>query len=207
METPTPPIDPEAIITRFYPVGSLTRELLLRHGELVGGKALEILDCAPWLDADREFVVQAAMLHDIGIGRTNCPDLGCTGTLPYVCHGVAGRAILDPLGLTRHGLVCERHVGVGIGADQAARQKLPLPMRDMWPLSLEERLICYADKFFSKSDNGRHAKTISEITTGLSRYDAGYAARFMTLHRLFTLRPVGAGDPGAIVSGQGQTHS
>jgi uncharacterized protein len=179
-------IDPEAIITRFYPAGSHIRDLLLRHGELVGRKALEILDRAEWLDADREFLVQSAVLHDIGIGRTRSPELGCTGTLPYVCHGVEGRAILDRLGLERHGLVCERHVGVGVSARQTRRRNLPLPARDMLPLSVEERLICYADKFFSKTDNGRHEKTIDEITAGLARYETEYVVRFLMLHRLFT---------------------
>jgi uncharacterized protein len=183
-------IDPEAIITNFYPTGSFTRDLLLRHGELVGRKALEILDRAPWLAADRQFLIQAAMLHDIGIGRTRSPKLGCMGTLPYVCHGVEGREILDGLGLNHHGLVCERHVGVGISECQAVRRKLPLPVRDMLPLSVEERLICYADKFFSKTDNGRHEKTIDEIIAGLVRFEADYADRFLTLHRLFTCMPV-----------------
>ena len=182
-------IDPEAIITRFYPDGDPTRNLLLRHGELVARKALDILDRAPWMDADRSFVVQAAMLHDIGIGRTRCPELGCTGTLPYVCHGVAGRTILDGLNLNRHGQVCERHVGVGISAGQIARQNLPLPLRDMVPHTVEERLICYADKFFSKTDNGRHEKTIDEITAGLARFAADYADRFLRLHRMFTEKP------------------
>ena len=185
-------IDPEALITRFYPAGSHTRDLLLRHGELVGRKALEVLDRAPWIAADREFIAQAAVLHDIGIGRTRCPELGCTGTLPYVCHGVEGRVILDKMGLSRHGLVCERHVGVGISADQAVRRNLPLPVRDMFPLSVEERLICYADKFFSKTDDGRHEKTIDEITAGLMRYEAEYADRFLSLHRLFTSKTINA---------------
>lgn len=182
-------IDPEAIITHVYHVGNPTRDLLLRHGDLVARKALGVLDRSPWLDADRSFVVQAAMLHDIGIGRTRCPDLECTGTLLYVCHGVEGRKILDRLDLKRHGQVCERHVGVGISAHQVVRQQLPLPVRDMVPLSMEERLICYADKFFSKTDNGRHEKTIEEITTGLARYEAAYADRFLTLHRLFSREP------------------
>ena len=182
-------IDPEAIITRFYPADSPARNLLLRHGELVARKALDILDRAPWMNADRSFVVQAAMLHDIGIGRTRCPELGCTGALPYVCHGVAGRTILDGLNLNRHGQVCERHVGVGISAGQVARQNLPLPMRDMIPLTVEERLICYADKFFSKTDNGRHEKTIDEITAGLVRFAADSAGRFLTLHQMFTEKP------------------
>ena len=189
MEPLNESIDPEAIITAVYPAGSPTRDLLLRHGELVGRKALDILDRAPWLEADRAFVIQAAVLHDIGIGRTRCLELGCTGTLPYVCHGVEGRAILDRLGLKPHGLVCERHVGVGISADQSVRRKLPLPIRDMLPLSVEERLICYADKFFSKTDNGRHENAIEEITAGLARHAVEYVDRFLTLHRLFTEEP------------------
>ena len=183
------PIDPEAIITRFYPAGSLTRELLLRHGEQVACKALDVLEQAPWLIADRAFVAQAAMLHDIGIGRTHCPQLGCTGDLPYVCHGVQGRAMVDGLGLRRHGLVCERHVGVGIRKCEAARRNLPLPPRDMLPLTLEERLICYADKFFSKTDKGGKAKTIPEITAGLERHGGSLVHRFLALHHLFTSKP------------------
>ena len=186
MEGTAATIDPEAVITRFYPVGSLTRDLLLRHGELVGKKALDILDQAPWLTADREFVFQAAMLHDIGVGRTRSPKLGCTGSLPYVLHGVEGRRMLDGLHLERHGLVCERHVGVGISADEAVQQQLNLPQRDMLPLSMEERLICYADKFFSKTDNGRHEKTVEEIVAKLARYGSSMTDRFLLLHRLFS---------------------
>ena len=185
METMPERIDPEAIITGFYPVGSHTRSLLLRHGELVGGKALAILDRTPWLTADREFLIQAAMLHDIGIGRTFCPELGCHGTLPYVCHGVEGRAMLDRLGLTRHGRVCERHVGVGVSRAQIVRGQWPMPQRDMLPRSLEERLICYADKFFSKTDNGAREKTIADISAGLARHETSYVDRFMVLHREF----------------------
>lgn len=186
---PAAKIDPQAILTDVYPLGSRLRELLLRHGELVAGKALDILDRVTWLDADREFVVQAALLHDIGIGRTRSPEIGCTGRLPYVCHGIEGRRILDRLGLVRHGQVCERHVGVGVSAEQARRHQPFLPIRDMLPLTLEERLICYADKFFSKTDNGRHEKTIDEIVAGLVRHEMAYKQRFLVLHRLFTQPP------------------
>jgi uncharacterized protein len=185
-----PSIDSEAIIRQCYPAG-ITRDLLLRHGEVVAGKALKLLDRAPWLDADLEFVIQAAMLHDIGIRRTHCPQLGCMGDLPYVCHGVQGRAILDEMNLPCHALVCERHVGVGIRAAETRQRKLPLPDRDMLPLSVEERLICYADKFFSKTDNGKHEKTVAEIIAGLARFAPEYEARFLTLHRLFTREPAG----------------
>jgi len=183
-------LDPEAIIRQHYPAG-ITRERLLRHGELVACKAFEVLDRAPWMHADRNFVRQAAFLHDIGIGRTHCPELGCTGDRPYVCHGIEGRAMLDAVDLERHGLVCERHVGVGIRAAEALARKLPLPARDMLPLSVAERLICYADKFFSKTDNGRHEKSIAEITASLFQLAPEYEGRFLALHRAFTREPAG----------------
>jgi uncharacterized protein len=186
---PSSDIDPEAVVTRFYSDASRIRDLLLRHGELVSRKAMAVLDRSPWLRVDRVFVHQAAMLHDVGIGRTRCPELGCTGTLPYVCHGVVGRRMLEKLGLNRHGMVCERHVGVGIRAAEAHQQGLPLPVRDMLPLTVEERLICYADKFYSKTDNGRHAKPVDEIIAGLARYGPAMTERFRALHRLFTREP------------------
>jgi uncharacterized protein len=182
-------IIPETILSEFYPIGSKTLELLLRHGELVAQKALDILDRAPWVNADRSFVYEAAMLHDIGIGRTKSPKLGCEGKLPYICHGIEGRKILDTLGLHRHGLVCERHVGVGIRKEEILRRELPLPERDMMPLSLEERLVCYADKFFSKSPKKHNEKSIKKIKKNLAKYDGDHVARFMVLHEAFTREP------------------
>ena len=183
-------IDPEGIVRHHYPPG-ITRDRLLRHGDLVAQKATAVLDRAPWLKADRDFVVQAAWLHDIGIGQTHCPELGCTGKHSYVRHGVEGRALLEALDLPRHGLVCERHVGVGIRANETIARSLPLPVRDMLPLSVEERLICYADKFFSKTDNGQHEKSVAEIRDGLFRLAPEYATRFLALHRWFTGTPAG----------------
>lgn len=42
-------------------------------------------------------------------------------------------------------------VGMGISAQDIEAQNLPLPKRDMTPVSIEEKIICFADKFFSKS--------------------------------------------------------
>ena len=182
-------IDPEAIITEFYPVGSKTRDVLLRHGASVAQKALDTLDRAPWLIADRRFVHDAAMLHDIGIGHTKSPKLGCTGTLPYICHGIEGRKMLDKLGLQRLGLVCERHVGVGLRKDEIRRRKLSLPERDMVPQSIEERLVCYADKFFSKSPEKSGEKSIKKIEASLAKYDGDHVSRFLTLHQELTVEP------------------
>jgi uncharacterized protein len=173
-------MDPVEIISRFYAPGSNSYRILWEHGRLVAAKALAAAARVARLQPDLDFVRSAAMLHDIGIFLTDTPDLDCHGSEPYIRHGVLGREIMETLGYPRHGLVCERHVGVGISAADIRRFHLPLPERDMLPVSIEEEIICYADKFFSKYGGGMaHEKSIAEIAENLSRYGADKVERFM----------------------------
>lgn len=173
------PIDPEAILARFYPPDSPVFELLVRHGRQVAAKALAVAGRMADREPDRAFLFEAAMLHDVGIGGTDTPSIGCHGAAPYVCHGVIGRRMLETAGLPRHALVCERHVGVGLSVADIRRQGLPLPERDMRPVTLEETLVCYADKFFSKNGAGEgRARTVDEVLVLLARHGDGPAARF-----------------------------
>lgn len=176
-------INAHDILKSFYAAGSHSYDLLLRHSEQVTQKALTIAEQLSDLKPNMEFISQAAMLHDIGIGLTHTPSLGCTGYYPYVCHGVLGRRLLLKEGLFRHALVCERHVGVGIHAEEIERLNLPLPVRDMLPQTIEEKIICYADKFFSKANNAKkNEKQISQIVNGLRKYGIDKQLRFQSLH-------------------------
>lgn len=127
------------------------RHILLTHSRAVADKALAIARCHPELGADEQFIEEAALLHDIGIVRVDAPSIACYGTEPYICHGVLGAEMLRGEGLERHALVCERHTGTGLTLQQIVQQGLPLPQRDMQPVSIEEQMICFADKFFSKT--------------------------------------------------------
>jgi uncharacterized protein len=171
-------MDPVAIIAQFYRRGGRSYEILCRHGEVVAEKALMAADAVSGQIPDREFIYQAAMLHDVGIFMTDCPGLGCHGFHPYICHGILGARLLFEAGLSRHGLVCERHVGVGITAEDVRRQGLPLPERDMTPQSLEEIIVCYADKFFSKNGKAQEPLSMEEILHGLGRYGPDKTERF-----------------------------
>ena len=172
-------MDPVEFIARHYKGHSKARKILLSHSEKVADKALAAAGRVPDLEPDFEFIRQAALLHDIGILFTAAPQLGCYGNHPYVCHGVLGRALLEAEGLKRHALVCERHVGVGITRKDIRLQRLPLPVRDMRPVTIEEQIICYADKFFSKNGAGAHKeKTVSEILHKLARYGKDKVLRF-----------------------------
>lgn len=174
------------LIGRYYAAGSKSGRILLEHGRLVADKARAAAARVAHLGPDLDFIQSAAILHDIGIFLTDSPGLDCQGSEPYIRHGILGREILDALGHPRHGLVCERHVGVGISAEDIRRFNLPLPERDMRPVSIEEEIICYADKFFSKNGGGAsHEKSVAEIVESLKRYGADQAERFMRWVELF----------------------
>lgn len=174
----------ETIIDRYYGKASRLRTILTVHSRLVADKALACAR-ARGVDADLAFVEEAALLHDIGIFMCDAPDICCTGALPYICHGVEGRRILEAEGLPRHALVCERHTGAGLTVDDIVSQRLPLPLRDMTPRTVEERLICYADKFYSKSGDITAEKPLDRVITSMARHGDATLARFMALHREF----------------------
>ena len=95
------------------------------------------------------------MLHDIGIFRCDAPGICCHGTEPYLRHGLIGGEIMRSEGFPRHARVCERHTGAGLTREEIINQDLPLPHQDFLPETLEEKLVCYADKFYSKSHPDR----------------------------------------------------
>jgi len=172
-------MNPIEIIGRYYEPSSQAFRILKKHGELVAQRALKAAMPVGHLGPDLAFIESAAMLHDIGIFLTCSPGLDCHGSEPYVRHGVLGREILDALGLPRHGLVCERHVGAGISAEDVRSFNLPLPQRDMRPVTLEEQIICYADKFFSKNGDGTpREKSVAEILESLRSYGLDKVERF-----------------------------
>jgi uncharacterized protein len=179
-------MSPLDIIAEFYEPGSGSHQILVEHGRQVADKAVEVAMRVSHLKPNLNFIKEAAMLHDLAIFETNTPELGCTGKHPYVCHGYLGRKILENKGLPMHGLVCERHVGVGISSEEIRRYHLPLPERDMIPISIEEQIICYADKFYSKNGetDGRE-KSVEDILNSLYRYGPEKAARFQSWLRLF----------------------
>jgi uncharacterized protein len=176
-------LHPEAIIFEYYRPGSLLAATLLDHSRRVRDKALAVAAQVPHLQPDMDFIDQAALLHDIGILWTRAPSIHCHGELPYICHGVIGRRILAQYGLDKLGLVCERHVGVGIKAADITAQGLRLPLREMVPLSLEEIIVCYADKFFSKKCGGGQSHSLEAVRADLLRFGQDKVERFMDWHR------------------------
>lgn len=105
---------------------------VVAHCIMVSNVALSVADRLA-IPVDRELVRQGGLFHDIGRSRTH--DIG---------HAVAGVEIAKSLGLSDALLhIIERHIGAGITASEAVR--LGLPERNYVPLTVEEKIVSYAD--------------------------------------------------------------
>lgn len=182
--TPFLYMDYNKIIDKYYPEANQLRDIFFTHSTLVAKRALAICDAHPELHLDRQFVEEAAMLHDIGIFRCDAPGICCHGTEPYLRHGLIGGEIMRSEGFPRHARVCERHTGAGLTREEIINQDLPLPHQDFLPETLEEKLVCYADKFYSKSHPDRE-KTFEQAKKSIARFGEDGLRRFLEWKVMF----------------------
>jgi uncharacterized protein len=115
---------------------------VIDHCLIVAALAVEVAQaCAKrGITVNIRLVETGALLHDIGRSKTH-----------GVQHGVVGAQIATEMGLPEEVVrIVERHVGAGITLEEAVR--LGLPPRDYTPQTLEEKIVCYADK---RIDNGK----------------------------------------------------
>ncbi len=160
----------DRIIDKYYPAGSPLRDIFLLHSRQVADEALSIAARLN-LPLDPEEVRAAAMMHDIGIFLTSAPSIHCHGEAPYIEHGPLGAALLRKEGAPESwARVAERHTGTGIP---------PLV-----PETLLERLICYADKFYSKSGHMKR-KPMAEVEASMMRFGPENLKRFHALAQEF----------------------
>ncbi|MCC8146496.1 MAG: HD domain-containing protein [Bacteroidales bacterium] len=170
------------IIKKYYNEDSELYKILLTHSTAVAEKSLEILNMHPEWSLDKDFIYESALLHDIGIFQTDASDIQCFGKYPYICHGYLGAELVRKEGYPKHALVCERHTGSGLTKEDV--KNFPVPYRDMLPESLEEKLICFADKFYSKTKLDK-VKTVDKIRKNLSKYGEDSLNRFDAMVKLF----------------------
>jgi uncharacterized protein len=160
-----------ALLEKYFSHSRTSFEIVREHSRMVADKALRIARRQNNQELDLDFIEEAALLHDIGVSRTHAPKLGCHGDEAYICHGVLGREILEAEGFPVHALVCERHIGVGLTIEDIILQQLTIPRRNMVPISPEEKIICFADLFYSKRPETLHReKTVSQVKNNLLKH-------------------------------------
>jgi uncharacterized protein len=97
---------------------------------------------------DVDLVEAGALLHDLGRSKNHTVD-----------HAIIGAQMAQNIGLPESVIrIIKRHVGAGISADEAA--KLGWPKDTYMPQTLEEKVVCYADKLI---DHGKRKPIETEI--------------------------------------------
>ena len=124
------------VFKHYYPEDDGLRRILLQHSQSVAIKSLQIVSLHPELRLERDFIINACMLHDIGIMKCDAPGICCHGDKPYIQHGIL------------------------------------------------EQLVCYADKFYSKSHLDAE-KTIEQARNSLLRFSDEGLKRFDKWVKMF----------------------
>ena len=154
-----------SIINKYYPADDELRRVLLHHSRQVADRCLQIVRKHRELPVDIHFLEEAAMLHDIGIYQCNAPSIHCHGSEPYLRHGPIGGNLLRQEGYERHARVAERHTGTGLPGYE--------------PETLEEQIVCYADKFYSKSKPDR-VLTVAQAAESLEKFGHNGVLKFLS---------------------------
>jgi uncharacterized protein len=108
-----------------------------KHSIAVAKKAVEIASKIKKAEVNIELVEIGALLHDIGRSKTH-----------GFKHSLIGGKLLRNKGYPNElALICERHILGGLDAEDA--ESVGLPKKDYLPETLEERIVCLADKHFA----------------------------------------------------------
>ena len=130
---------------------------VINHSKTVTKLALETANALKErsLKIDFALVEAGALLHDIGRSKTHT-----------VHHAVVGVEIAKSAGLPDSVVsIIKRHVGGGITASEA--EKLGWPKDVYVPITLEEKIVSYADKLVESSNRAPIEITIQKLSKEL----------------------------------------
>ena len=133
------------------------RQNVIRHVEAVSDLATEIAKAAVkrGYPVNVRLVEVGALLHDIGRSKTHT-----------VHHAIIGAEIAENLKLPEPVIsIIKKHVGGGITAHDA--KKLGWPKDVYVPQTLEEKIVCYADKLIEGSHRVPIERTIDKLSQDL----------------------------------------
>ena len=130
---------------------------VINHCKAVTKLALETANALKerGLKIDSELVEVGALLHDIGRSKTHT-----------VHHAAVGAEIAKSAGLPDSVIsIIKRHVGGGITASEA--KKLGWPEDVYVPITLEEKIVSYADKLVENAKRAPVEITIERLSKEL----------------------------------------
>ena len=132
---------------------------VIEHCKTVTSLAVQIAKACKekGLNVDVQLAEIGALLHDIGRSKTHTVD-----------HAIVGAEIAKSLGLPSSIVsIIERHAGGGIDIDEA--KQLGWPIKSYLPQTIEEKIVCYADKLIEGKRRVKIERTISKLSKELGK--------------------------------------
>jgi len=176
----------EFLLHRKYAPTETILDLIWTHSNVIVDVCLTLLDHYDFdkTELPREVVIQAALLHEIGVyacGGFEWIPSQPPSTHPYIQHGIIGGWILQQEGYANpvvQAAFC--HIGMGLTAEDTRSHGLNLPEVDMFPQTPLQRFMTYSSKFHSKAPKFR---TNSQIRDSLAMFSAEKVSLFDSLEK------------------------
>jgi uncharacterized protein len=146
---------------------------VIKHCKAVAELAVETAAACQekGLKVNLKLVEIGALLHDVGRSKTHSVD-----------HAVVGADIAKSAGLPKPVIsIIKRHVGGGITTEEA--EKLGWPKDIYMPITLEEKIVSYADKLIGDSKRVPIKTTMEQLS---KEQKNGAAERVKKLHEEIT---------------------
>ncbi len=128
-------------------------EKVIQHTQAVSALAVEIAKQVQAKNhpVNLQLVEVGALLHDLGRSQTHSVD-----------HAIVGAKLAQQEGLPEEIVsIIKRHVGAGITSEEA--QWLGWPKDNYVPQTLEEKIVCYADKRIDSNKRIPIEDTINQL--------------------------------------------
>ena len=129
-------------------------ELIWTHSEIILKVAQKIVAKLKdeSISVNIDLLTKGTLLHDIGVYHCYDEDFNPNNNLPqYVEHGYIGYKIIRDIGIPEEiARFALRHTATGLTEKDIKKGNLNLPMGNYIPVTLEEEILTYADKFHTK---------------------------------------------------------
>ncbi len=180
-------VDYFKIIHKYIKPDSPVYPLYIIHAILVTTKAVKIGKKLGLSEEQISFIEEASMLHDIGIIHTKDEEIHCTGNRPYILHTLEGQKILETEGLSEYARVARNHIGLGITKEEIINKGLPFPPEDIMADRIEDRIISYADLFYSKTPSLLWQElSFKEVEKNIGKFGKDKLKIFHSWHKEFS---------------------
>jgi len=162
-------------------------EIVWTHSLIIREIVLQIatdLEKSKGIKVNKKQLEIGALVHDIGVYECFNEDLNPDKKVPqYIAHGYLGQELLFregyPSSITRFASV---HTGTGLTVEDIKKQNLALPKKDFIPISLEEEIVTFADKFHTKYPA---FSTFEEQKSKLEKFDPAKGIKMEELRKKF----------------------